>query len=178
MKVSFVFVFIFLISEYIFADTFQRVEMVGANNDGSKIAIIKSHFGPSSFAPFVSLKIYQASSQAPLFDKGLSSFQGDEQLVTEMKNRLLSENSKSLKTHGISTKFKPESMNTISTNFDNQFLIEGDIFQSGAIARFNFLYTNSQASCTKPESKALTLRLCHYMRIFLHLAQRLTRIWE
>lgn len=144
-----------------FGDTFQRIEIVGANKNGSKIAVIKSHFGPSSFTPFVFLNIFEANNQRPLLEKGMSAFQGDEAVVAEMKSKLLSENTSALEEFEISKFFDLTSMNAFATDLGNQFLVEADMFQSGNIARYNFFVTESQSRCEGGQlSHPMALRIC------------------
>jgi len=144
-----------------FADTIERVEIVGANSDGSRIAIIRSYFGPSSYAPFVRLQVVEGKSQVPILEKGYSSFQGEETTVRELRNKLLSENDASLTELGIEKQFGIAPVDAFATMFDNQFLVEADVYQSGEIARYNFFLTESEtSSCSGSTRKPLALRVC------------------
>jgi len=96
MKKIFIFTFYFLLSLLSvssFADTFQRIEILGSSDEGRTILIFRSHFGPSSYAPFATLEIWSAATTKPQFVDGLSSFQGGESAISEMKKILVEKNS-------------------------------------------------------------------------------------
>ena len=147
-----------------FADTFQRIELLGSASSGDTIAIIKSHFGPSSYAPFVTFEIYKSESSLPAFQDGMSSLQGDETTITELKNNLIKKNEYIINEYGIN--LKPNSFNSINSivaDFDNQFLVEADLYDSGSISRFNFYYTGSDKYTCPNNKTPLTLRFCSYL---------------
>jgi hypothetical protein len=143
-----------------YADTFERIEIVGANQDGSRISVIRSHFGPSSYAPFVQLQVLEGKSQTPLFEKGYSAVRGDELSVTEMRDKLLNENDIELTNLGIAKQFNPSAVDAFATDFDNQFLVSADIYQAGQIARYNFFLVESQSTCEGSSRKPLAFRVC------------------
>jgi hypothetical protein len=75
----------------------QRYAWVGGNKDGTVVALMLSHFGPSSHAPFVKLIIKQANNPEPLFSETASKLQGDETDLAELAIYLRDKNIEKMK---------------------------------------------------------------------------------
>lgn len=106
--------------------TIQRYAWVGGNEDGTKVALMLSHFGPSSQAPFAKLIIKQAGKAEPLFVDSAYKMSGNENDLAELCLYLLNKNTEQLKNLGInlSNDFLSEA-NTITTPNDDTKIASG-----------------------------------------------------
>lgn len=81
--------------------TIQRYKLIGATKDGSKIAVLLSHFGFSSRALFVNLMVKDhGNSSMETIDYAFSFVGGESDLVA-MGDAIIEKNASSLKEHGI-----------------------------------------------------------------------------
>lgn len=92
--------------------TIQRYAWVGGNEDGTIVALMLSHFGPSSQAPFAKLIVKEAGNPTPLFIDGAYKRSGGEKELAELVLYLLNKNTDKLKSYGI--------------KFTNEFLSEAN----------------------------------------------------
>lgn len=160
MKFVLILTFGILLASQSKADTFERVEIIGANEDGNKIAVIKSHFGPSSYAPFVGLYVFKARHQLPLFSRFYASTQGGEDEISQMKQSLIAKNKQTLSDFGVQLRTNFSSVDALVTDHDNQFLIEADLFKSGEISRFSGFLTNSSKMCEGSSRQPIAFQFC------------------
>ena len=120
---------IFLVIAFFFATSYamniERVEYLGASNDGSKIAVFRSHFGPSSNAPFVKVQVLEHNNTTPLFEDGASAMFGDEDTIRKMKEEVLRRAGPEIKGRGIISS-KALYLDAITYYFSDQILIEMD----------------------------------------------------
>lgn len=79
----------------------QRYSWVGQNNDGTVIAVMLRHFGPSSHAPFANLIIKKAGVSMPLFTDTASKWVGDESDLEELGLYLIEKNTDKMQEYGI-----------------------------------------------------------------------------
>ncbi len=143
------------------AETFQRFEIVGSNAGGTRLAIVASHFGPSSYAPFVELRIYEAGLRQHRILSSLSQIRGDEKSIREMKQSLLKENVDQLKELEISESFDSFPLNLMTTTAGAQTLVEFDDYENGEIQRIDFsLYEEAGSSCSSPKNLNSKVRIC------------------
>ena len=107
-------------------ESWQRIEIIGANANGTRLALINSYFGPSSFAPAVALFVYEERATKPLLTDKLFAFEGDETAIKEMKEELISKNSTALKNLQIEFNLSYQPVNAMAHEFNDQMLIEVD----------------------------------------------------
>jgi len=81
--------------------TIQRYAWVGGNEDGTIVALMLSHFGPASQAPFAKLIVKEAGNPTPLFIDGAYKRSGGEKELAELGLYLLNKNTDNLKSYGI-----------------------------------------------------------------------------
>lgn len=130
-----------LISFLVFSKTsyaqinIQRFEYIGANKTGSMVAFLLTHYGPSSNALFVNLFVYDSEKAGTIvFHDEVFDIYGDEERMRVLKEKLLEKTKDSLKSFGIINK-NIIPLIGISTKYDNQILIESDLFQG--VSYFN-----------------------------------------
>ena len=96
--------FIFLLgmqSSYAQPGSIERYAWVGGNDDGTLVALMLSHFGASSHAPFAKLIIKEAGKSAPLYVDDAMKMSGGEKELAELGTYLLNKNAERLKKLGI-----------------------------------------------------------------------------
>lgn len=81
--------------------TIQRYAWVGGNADGTIVALMLSHFGPSSQAPFAKLIVKEAGKPTLLFVDSAMKSSGGEKELSELGLYLVNKNSEKLKSFGI-----------------------------------------------------------------------------
>lgn len=126
----------------------ERVEYLGASDDGSKIAVFRSHFGASSNAPFAKIQILEYGKLKPIFEDGVSMLAGDEDTMKSLKKELLRKTTKALEVHRIGS-VSPLYVDAISYDFSNQILIEMDIRRNDRdLQRYNLrFYESTSDNC-------------------------------
>jgi hypothetical protein len=69
----------------------QRYRFVSGAGAGDKVALLFSHFGPSSLAPFVNLHAYEAGADAAFYGKSLFAFGPalDEGVLAELETSIV-----------------------------------------------------------------------------------------
>ncbi|MBK9071565.1 MAG: hypothetical protein IPL79_11250 [Myxococcales bacterium] len=84
---------------------FQRYQLIGASSDGHKLAVLYSHFGPSSFVSFVNLIIYEADWDGFVFQRNLTGNPaggpGSEEELTALEAQVLADSAAALTDAGI-----------------------------------------------------------------------------
>ena len=136
--------------------TWQRSQILGATESGDKLLVFKSHFGPSSRAPFAQLQILVPGTSVPVFEDGRSAFQGDESTIIQLKNDLLDAHAKRIQDEEISLSTF-ESTNSIAFETDNEMVIESDLFNEGDISRFRFEFRQvNDSSCPSGVGRPLS----------------------
>ena len=58
--------------------TVRRYRFIGGSTDGTRVAVLYSHFGPASGAPFAAVYGWQAGARTPLFTHGCFMLSGGE----------------------------------------------------------------------------------------------------
>lgn len=81
--------------------TIQRYVWVGGDDDGIVVALMLTHFGPSSQAPFAKLIVKEAGRSIPLFVDSAYKMSGGETELAELCSYLLNKNADKLKDFGI-----------------------------------------------------------------------------
>lgn len=108
--------------------TIQRYAWIGRNDDGTVVALMLSHFGPSSRAPFVKMIVKTADKAEPLFVDTAMKMTGGEKELSELRLYLLNKNREYLQSLGIifsnSNDFIPEA-NAISLTKRKSNLVFG-----------------------------------------------------
>lgn len=79
----------------------QRYAWVGGNENGTIVALMLSHFGPSSQAPFAKLIVKEAGKPKPLFVDSAYKMSGGETELSELGLYLLNKNTEKLNSFGI-----------------------------------------------------------------------------
>jgi hypothetical protein len=74
----------------------QRYAIVGTSDDGKRLAIMLTHFGPSSNAPFANLHVYEAGVTTPLLTDSAFRMSGGEDELADLAAGLLKKNGSSL----------------------------------------------------------------------------------
>lgn len=85
----------------------QRYRFIGSAEDGKKVIILLSHFGPSSQAPFVNLILKEVGKPSTEIIDSKFMFSGGEKELKELEALVLKENEHKLKTLGF-TSAQPE----------------------------------------------------------------------
>lgn len=81
----------------------QRFRVVGSSEDGKRVAMLLSHFGPSSQAPFVNLLVKEAGKHEPLWQDNRFLMEGGEEELRYLEGYLLKGNQAKLAEFGIKT---------------------------------------------------------------------------
>lgn len=124
MKQKVLILFIMLLSSFQFAfaqpASIQRYTWIGGNKDGTKVALMLSHFGPSSQAPFANLIVKEVNKAEPLFTDGAWKMSGNEKDLEELCLNLIIKNKEKLETLGIelSNDFMSEANMVVSSSQD------------------------------------------------------------
>jgi hypothetical protein len=118
------FVIILFNFQLLYAQPFsiQRYAWLGSNEEGTKVALMLSHFGPSSQAPFVKLLVKQAGEADPLFVDTAMQMSGGEKELAELAMYLLKKNTDKLNELGItlSNDFLSEASSVTIPNHDRE----------------------------------------------------------
>ncbi|MBK9072876.1 MAG: hypothetical protein IPL79_18025 [Myxococcales bacterium] len=84
---------------------FQRYVIVGASSDGHRLAVLYSHFGPSSSVSFVNVIIYEADAADFVYHLNLTGDPmggaGTEEELQELETEVLAESATALASAGI-----------------------------------------------------------------------------
>lgn len=89
-------------------ETLQRYRFVGQSDDGTRVAVLLSHFGPSSGAPFANLAILELGKTTPIFARSLLQFDGQsEEDLEGVEDAVLEESQAALVQHGIHAASSP-----------------------------------------------------------------------
>ena len=84
------------------ADTaLQRYRFVGGSLDGTTVAVLYSHFGPSSWAPFVNLFGYRQGSRTALFHLSRFMMAGGEAELSLLEEQILADGAAEMDAAGI-----------------------------------------------------------------------------
>ena len=98
-------IFVFLFSSSVWAKVtepvIQRYGIIGTNMSGSRLAVILTHFGPSSGAPFANLLVMEAGKSDPLLKDGRFMMEGGETELAQLASALLEKNRAALAGLGI-----------------------------------------------------------------------------
>ena len=81
--------------------TIQRHRFVAGSKDGTRVAILLSHFGPSSQAPFANLVIKEAGKSVPLLFESRSFFEGGETELLYLESKIIEESKKKMEDLGL-----------------------------------------------------------------------------
>jgi hypothetical protein len=132
----------------------QRYRIVGASPDGRRLAILFSHFGPSSGDPFVNIRGYEEGSLTALFHVGRVGFGTGpgEAGLTELEGHTLGEAAPELARYGISRLEQPPAA--------EPWCRQGDAVAIGCLGRV-FTWSTEARPCPEggPETSLLS-RLC------------------
>jgi len=133
--------------------TIQRYAWVGGNEEGTKVALMLSHFGPSSQAPFAELIVKEAGKSEPLFVDTAMKMSGGEKELSELCLFLLNKNSEKLKSFGItlSNDFLSEANIVAPPNHDPKVAAGWVDVENYGLAEFS---VKSYKSDTCPENSA------------------------
>ena len=131
---------------------FQRYRFVGGSLDGQRIAVLFSHFGPSSHAPFVNLIGYESGSRIALFHRGLFSFAGGEEELQLMENQVIAEGAQDMEDAEIVSGENLPTPVAWCMEGDNVFACTPDVAQ-------NFAWETFEETCPEKDS-ILQWRLC------------------
>jgi len=116
--------------------TWQRVQVLGHSKAGDKILIFRSHFGPSSRAPFGQLQILNANSSVLTLDDGMGALTGDESTISFFQKQLLEKNRQKIIDAGIIFS-DVAAVNALSYETNNEIVVETDLLRGGEISRFH-----------------------------------------
>ncbi len=89
------------LSAWSYTATIQRFHLVGASQDGAMIAILLSHFGPSSHAPFANVEVWRVGEKKPVYFNSKSMLQGGESELHQLEQTVLAESTPSLTKLGV-----------------------------------------------------------------------------
>jgi len=104
LKIFFLFLFFSAVTIPSYAQmhsAIQRYSMIGASDRGDRIAIMLTHFGPASQAPFANLFVYEAGKNKPIFQDGMFSMEGGEIELASMAAQVFEKNKNNLTELGI-----------------------------------------------------------------------------
>lgn len=81
--------------------TIQRYVWIGSNEDGTRVAFIKSHFGTFSHTPYAALIVKEAGNQKNIYSDGAEEISGGEDVLAKLHQKLINRNKEKLKDFGI-----------------------------------------------------------------------------
>lgn len=141
--------------------TIQRYAWVGRNEEGTKVALMLSHFGPSSQAPFAKLIVKQADKAEPLFVDTAYNMSGGEKELTELCLYLLNKNTEQLKNLGIvlSSDFLTEANAIALSNHDSSIASGWVDIEKIGIEKFSIKSYKSDSCPETSEGIAIDIEL-------------------
>jgi len=79
----------------------QRYAMIGTSVKGDRIALMLTHFGPASLAPYANLVVYEAGKSKPIFIDGSFLMEGGENELASIATQVFEKNKSNLTELGI-----------------------------------------------------------------------------
>lgn len=82
---------------YDIAPFIQRYTVVGSSDDGRRLAVMLTHFGPSSGAPFANLLVLETGASHPIYKANAFAMEGDENTLALIASNLFLQNKRKLR---------------------------------------------------------------------------------
>lgn len=139
----------------------QRYAWLGGNSEGTIVALMLSHFGPSSQAPFARLVVKQADKAEPLFTETAMKMEGGEKELADLCSYLLNKNAEKLKKFGIilSNNFISEANIVVPLNQDPKIVSGWIDIENKGIEEFSVVSHKSNMCPSAPNAIRLELWL-------------------